>query len=145
MSKKSKEILSQHNISITNPRILVINEVLKSSNPVSIEDLQSNLKGEVALSTLYRVLNDLKKINILNEFSTPEGTTLVELILKDTNHHHHLFCSDCGDVIDIELSSKFETLLQKEINNLELNFKFSVDDHGLELFGSCSSCNKSKK
>ena len=59
MEKSSREILSEKNISITNPRIIVLEELLKYKKPTSIEDLQENLKGQVATSTLYRVLNDL--------------------------------------------------------------------------------------
>ena len=106
MEKSSREILSEKNISITNPRIIVLEELLKYKKPTSIEDLQENLKGKVATSTLYRVLNDLKKINVVSEFITPENTTMIELSLHEDEHHHHLFCKSCGDVIDIETFRK---------------------------------------
>ena len=121
--KNSKEILSNHNVSITNPRILVVEALLKTKNPVTIEELQAMLKNKVAKSTLYRVLNDLKKINILNEFTSPDNTTVIELSLEDDIHHHHLFCSDCGEVIDVELSEEFERLLSKEIKKIENKFE----------------------
>ena len=79
MEKNSKEILSNHNVSITNPRILVVEALLETKNPVTIEELQAMLKNKVAKSTLYRVLNDLKKINILNEFTSPDNTAVIEL------------------------------------------------------------------
>ena len=75
--KNSKEILSNHNVSITNPRILVVEALLETKNPVTIEELQAMLKNKVAKSTLYRVLNDLKKINILNEFTSPDNTAVI--------------------------------------------------------------------
>ena len=136
--KNSKEILSNHNVSITNPRILVVEALLKTKNPVTIEELQAMLKNKVAKSTLYRVLNDLKKINILNEFTSPDNTTVIELSLEDDIHHHHLFCSDCGEVIDVELSEEFETLLSKEIKKIEDKFNFVIEDHRVEMFGQCT-------
>ena len=136
--KNSKEILSNHNVSITNPRILVVEALLETKNPVTIEELQAMLKNKVAKSTLYRVLNDLKKINILNEFTSPDNTTVIELSLEDDIHHHHLFCSDCGEVIDVELSEEFETLLSKEIKKIETKFKFVNEDHRVEMFGQCT-------
>ena len=136
--KNSKEILSNHNVSITNPRILVVEALLETKNPVTIEELQAMLKNKVAKSTLYRVLNDLKKINILNEFTSPDNTTVIELSLEDDIHHHHLFCSDCGEVIDVELSEEFETLLSKEIKKIETKFKFVIEDHRVEMFGQCT-------
>ena len=138
MEKNSKEILSNHKVSITNPRILVVEALLETKNPVTIEELQVILKNKVAKSTLYRVLNDLKKINILNEFTSPDNTTVIELSLEDDIHHHHLFCSDCGEVIDVELSEEFETLLSKEIKKIEDKFNFVIEDHRVEMFGQCT-------
>ena len=100
----SRKILADHKVSITNPRILVLEALLELKGPITVDDLLAQLKDKVAKSTLYRVLNDLKDINILHEFSTPDSQTVVELILEDHSHHHHLFCSDCGEIIDVELS-----------------------------------------
>ena len=58
MLNKSKDILLEHNISITNPRILVLEQLLKVKKPISIDRLLSSLDNQVATSTLYRVLND---------------------------------------------------------------------------------------
>lgn len=121
MQEKSKQILSEHSVSITNPRILVLEELLEIKSPITVDDLQKKLKNKVAKSTLYRVLNDLKTINILNEFTSPDNTVVVELVLEGDQHHHHLFCSDCGEIIDVELSTNFESLLDKEIKKLKRN------------------------
>jgi Fur family ferric uptake transcriptional regulator len=138
MSESSRKILTKHKVSITNPRILVLEALLEVNNPLTIDELQSKLKGSVAKSTLYRVLNDLKKINILNEFTSPDNSTVVELILEDHSHHHHLFCSDCGEVIDVELSDEFEKILLKEIESIQKKFNFEINDHRVEMFGLCT-------
>ena len=138
MLKKSKDILFKNNISITNPRILVLEALMESHNPQTIDDLQERLGNKVATSTLYRVLNDLKKIKILHEFTSPDNSTVVELLLEDHSHHHHLFCSDCGEIIDIEMSSEFENLLAEEIKKVEKQFNFEIQDHRVEMFGVCT-------
>ena len=147
MTQEPKNILSQHKVSITNPRIIVLDTLLDFGNPITIEELQSKLKGKVAKSTLYRVLNDLKKINILNEFTSPDNSVVVELILEEDSHHHHLFCSDCGEVIDIELSDEFEMMLVKEMEKVQKEFNFEIKDHRVEMFGlcteECANCKKS--
>ena len=138
MSEISKQILSDHKVSITNPRILVLEALLDSKNPLTVDELQSKLSGSVAKSTLYRVLNDLKKIKILHEFTSPDNSTVVELLLEDHSHHHHLFCSDCGEIIDVEMSREFENLLDKEIKKIEKQFNFVIQDHRVEMFGVCT-------
>mgnify|MGYP001281697122 FL=1 len=142
MEKKPRDILSNNNISITNPRLLVIEELLSIKKPIAIEDLQIKLKDKVAVSTLYRVISDLKSINILEEITSPDNITMVELSLVDTTHHHHMFCENCGDVIDIELSEEFENKLDNEIKALENKLQVKINDHGLELLGSCKACLK---
>ena len=134
----SRKILTDRKVSITNPRILVLEELLGTKNPITVDELLSKLENKVAKSTLYRVLNDLKNINILNEFSTPDNQTVVELILEDHMHHHHLFCSDCGEIIDVEMAKEFENKLSKEIKRIEKEFNFIIEDHRLELFGKCT-------
>ena len=143
MSNKSKDILLEHNSSITNPRILVLEQLLKVKKPISIDSLLSSLNNQVATSTLYRVLNDLQKINIISQFLSPENTTMVELTLNESGHHHHLFCKGCGDVTDIELSLGFEQKLSNEVKMLEKTLGFLIDDHGLELIGECNACRDS--
>jgi len=142
MEKKPRDILSNNNISITNPRLLVIEELLSTKKPIAIEDLQIKLKDKVAVSTLYRVISDLKSINILEEITSPDNITMVELSLVDTTHHHHMFCEYCGDVVDVELSEEFENKLDNEIKALENKLQIKINDHGLELLGSCKACLK---
>ena len=134
----SRKILADHKVSITNPRIIVLEALLELKGPITVDDLLAQLKDKVAKSTLYRVLNDLKDINILHEFSTPDSQTVVELMLEDHSHHHHLFCSDCGEIIDVEMATEFENRLLKEIKRIEKKFNFVIEDHRLELFGKCT-------
>ena len=134
----SKKILSDNNVSITNPRILVLEALLGNKNPITVDELLTKLENQVAKSTLYRVLSDLKKINILQEFTNLENQSVVELLLDTDSHHHHLFCSDCGEIIDVEMANEFEEKLSKEIKRIEKKFNFIIEDHRLELFGKCT-------
>ena len=134
----SRKILADHKVSITNPRILVLEALLELKGPITVDDLLAQLKNKVAKTTLYRVLIELKDIKILHEFSTPDSQTVVELILEDHSHHHHLFCSECGEIIDVELATEFENKLLIEIKRIEKKFNFVIEDHRLELFGKCT-------
>ena len=134
----SKKILSDNNVSITNPRVLVLEALLDNKSPITVEELLTKLENQVAKSTLYRVLSDLKKINILQEFTNLENQSVVELLLDTDSHHHHLFCSDCGEIIDVEMANEFEEKLSKEIKRIEKKFNFIIEDHRLELFGKCT-------
>jgi len=140
VNKTATEILIEKNISITSPRLLIIEEILINKNPISIEKLQKKLEGKVALSTLYRALNDLKSVEIINEFTTTDSITMFEVLDLEEDHHHHLFCTNCGDIVDINLSKRFEKNIDAEVSKIEKNFNFEIKDHTLELLGLCSKC-----
>ena len=140
MNKTATEILIEKNISITSPRLLIIEEILINKNPISIEKLQKKLEGKVALSTLYRALNDLKSVEIIKEFTTTDSITMFEVLDLEEDHHHHLFCTNCGDIVDINLSKRFEKNIDAEVSKIEKNFNFEIKDHTLELLGLCSKC-----
>ena len=53
----SRKILADHKVSITNPRIIVLEAFLDLKGPITVDDLLAQLKNKVAKSTLYRVLN----------------------------------------------------------------------------------------
>ncbi len=140
MEKTAAEILVEKNLSITSPRTLIIEEIIKNKNPISIESLQKQLEGKVALSTLYRALNDLKSVDIIKEFTTTDSITMFEVVSLHEDHHHHLFCTSCGNIVDINLSKKFEKNIDLEVSKIEKNFNFDIKDHTLELLGLCSRC-----
>lgn len=141
MEFDSKKILSKNKVSITNPRIIVLETLLELKKPIAIDDLYTLVKNNVAKSTFYRVLSDLKEINILQEFNSPDNINIVELVLENTQHHHHLFCNDCGEIVDINLSNDFEEYLQNEVRKLQQKVNYlSIENHSLELFGKCSGC-----
>ena len=45
MEEKSKQILSEHSVSITIPRILVLEALLEIKSPITVDDLQKKLKN----------------------------------------------------------------------------------------------------
>jgi|TARA_B110000495_G_scaffold113745_1_gene98490 Fur family ferric uptake transcriptional regulator len=141
MSKKANDILSENNISVTLPRLIIIEELLVYRKPITVELLIRKVSNKVATSTLYRVLNDLKRNGILEEFSTPENDTVVELSLNEHDHHHHVFCTKCGEVEDVTLSKDIEKQLGAEISNIQKTSKYLIKEHTLELIGLCSNCN----
>lgn len=137
---QSHNLLHSKKISITNPRTTVLELLIKENRPLSIEELLKLSKGQLAQSTVYRVVNDLKNFGLALDFTTPNNTLAVELKKPDADHHHHIFCEACGRIIDIELDLKFEKNLDSEVKKIEREYSLSIREHSLELFGLCASC-----
>ena len=137
---QSRNLLSSKKASITNPRLIVLDILLKENRPLTIDQLLKISEGDIAQSSLYRVINDLKEFDLISEFTTPENTMVVELNTKDSRHHHHLFCRECGSITDIEINHQLESELEKETLKIEKEQNFLIESHSLELFGKCVTC-----
>ena len=87
---KSRQILIDNNIPVTQPRLLLLEILLKSDGPLKIQEVIKLSKGKLAISSLYRIINNLKNFKLINEFQTLENTKVIELVSID-DHHHHIF------------------------------------------------------
>ena len=136
----SKTLLASKNISITKPRLLLLEILLAQNRPLTVEQVVKLSKGRIALSSLYRVINDLRELSVIAEFQTPDNIKVIELIGHDDTHHHHIFCGSCGSVTDFEITDQLETDLEKEIQKIEDKYALSVISHSLQLLSLCVRC-----
>ena len=142
LRNQSRDLLSSKNATMTNPRLVVLDLLLIENRPLTIDQVLTLSKGKLVQSTLYRVINDLRDFGLITEFTTPENTMVIELNSEDSNHHHHIFCKECGSITDIELNADLESALEKEVAKIEKYRSISIDSHSLELFGTCDDCAK---
>ena len=140
LTQQCRQLLVDHNIPITRPRIVLLEILLKNKGPLKVEDVIKLSEGKLAVSSLYRIINMLKNLNLITEFQTPENTKVIELSGIKDEHHHHIFCKSCGAVEDFELNDTLEKNLEKEIQLIESSHHISVMSHSLELFSICNRC-----
>lgn len=104
---------------------------------LSAEDIYHIVKRnypEMGLATVYRTLDLLAELDILQKMNFDDGKARYEFSSRG-GHHHHLICLKCGKVIEFN-----DDLLDNlEKNVLEKN-KFVVLDHELKFYGHCIDC-----
>ena len=89
----------------------------------------------ISLGTVYRNLKYLEKIGEIN-------TILDDQITKydgNTELHHHLKCTKCGDLIDI---SNYSNIVSKKILD---KYKFTIKEVNLMILGECQKHNKTNE
>lgn len=138
----SKQLLASKNISATKPRLILVGLLLKEKRPLTVDQVVKLAKGNLALSSLYRVINDLRDGGLLAEFTTPENTKVIEIITNTSRHHHHIFCGSCDSITDFEIDDQLERDLASEIQRIENEYSISVTSHSLELLSLCVPCKK---
>jgi len=140
LTEKCRQLLVDHNIPITRPRIVLLEILLQNKGPLKVEDVIKLSEGKLAVSSLYRIINMLKNLDLISEFQTPDNTKVIELSGIKDDHHHHIFCKSCGSVVDFELDDNLEKNLEQEIQLIESTHNISVLSHSLELFSICNQC-----
>jgi Fur family ferric uptake transcriptional regulator len=89
----------------------------------------------IGLVTIYRTLDILAKLELICELHA--GGSCRSYTISAPEHHHHLICSNCGEVIDFagyDLSP-LEQRLCRETG-------FEIEGHLLEFVGRCQNCQK---
>jgi len=86
------------------------------------------------IATVYRTLDTLHHAGIIDLFSlSPE---LIRYSLHDdSNKHAHLYCRNCGCVIEVEMEP-FDRLALE----IERELGFTIDSNHLSLQGICQEC-----
>ena len=100
--------------------------------------LTKSVAPEIGLATVYRTLEILTELHILNKGSFIEdGITHYDLCEPNQNSHfhHHLLCLQCGQIQEIH-----EDLLTDVEAEVLAKFQFAVLDHRLTLQGVCDHC-----
>jgi len=124
---------------LTKVRKNVLKLLFDTEHPISAPELLERLSSNkitINKTTLYRELTFLLEQNVITEVTL--NTQVQHYELKHLDHHHHLVCSDCGDISKIEADE-----IEKSIKKLESTVKrngFFIQNHQLEFFGVCSKC-----
>ena len=95
-------------------------------------DVQGVERG-LGRATVYRALEVLSEAGALDRVPFADGTHRYRLC--GGSHHHHLTCSRCHRVVEIDLCLPPEALAA-----IERRTAFALEGHSLELFGRCLDC-----
>jgi Fur family transcriptional regulator, ferric uptake regulator len=131
--------MSKAGLRWTPGRRSVVDSISYASSPLSMPDLQGMVGPGVPLSSLYRIIHDLLIAKVLVKLEFAEGFARFELDDALLAHHHHLVCSECGSVADLELGE-----LERELDGAAAGIRkrtgFRVSSHRLDFFGLCGEC-----
>jgi Fur family ferric uptake transcriptional regulator len=123
---------------LTPQRLMIVSAIEDSDVHISAEEVYAQVVAkypQVNISTVYRTLELLKQLGLVIETDFGEGR--VRYHPAEKGHHHHLVCTECGAVIDLD-----ESLLSSLKGMLLREYKFSADLKHLAIFGRCQKCQK---
>lgn len=137
-----KEILRDKGLKVTNQRIAVLEVMAKHPGEhLTAEEIYSLVRDrypEIGLATIYRTVQVLVELHIIDKVSFDDGFARYELEACERvskHHHHHAICKLCGSVFSFE-----DDLLDNLEQALLESIGFLVTDHEVKLYGMCKEC-----
>lgn len=121
------------------PRSAVLDVIGRQSCVLSAHEIADGLrrrKRRVGIATVYRTLELLEQLKLVQRLDIGDGSARYELAFPGgEHHHHHLVCDRCGRVTPFE-----DEGLERAISRLAGRLSYRVGEHDVVLRGSCPDC-----
>jgi Fur family ferric uptake transcriptional regulator len=136
--KKITATLKRHGYKLTPQRRAVISTIASSPDHLTPNALYQKVRQDyptIGLAAIYRTLDILARLELVCELHA--GGSCRSYTVAAPGHHHHLICTDCGEVIDFSgyHLAELEKRLCRETG-------FEIEGHLLEFTGRCQNCQK---
>ena len=133
--------LRERGLPVTQQRIAVAKVVFSSPRHQSVEDIETALRAEdfrLGKATIYRTLDLLVQSELVEEHDFSEGFRRYEHRLSRNPVHHHLVCTESGEVIEFRSEE-----LRRIVKETAARHGFRPTHHKLVIFGLSRSSQQS--
>lgn len=146
MEAGAKQIFNEYirskGLKETSQRNTILNAFLSAEEHLTAEDilrLVNKKKSKVGFATVYRTMKLITDSGVAQEVVFGDGISRFEHKYGHP-HHHHLICTDCGEVT--EFSSRKMEEVEKHILK---KYSFRAESHHFKIFGLCQKCEKKRQ
>lgn len=134
-----KEQLHSKSFKLTPQREATLQVLLENEEAhLSAEEIFMLVKQknpDIGLATVYRTLDLLSELRIIEKLNFGDGVARYEFRSEGhPHHHHHLICLKCNQFFEIE------DLLDSLEERVEKEHKFKIVDHRVSFLGYCENC-----
>jgi len=133
----SNVLLKSKQIKITAQRVEILDEIINTNHPFSVNELHSKLKPDlnIDLATVYRFINLLTKSEIIREVVNSDGFQYFELACVHHPLHPHFICENCKNISCLKNLNSLDAVNLGSYTGNNLVRKIS-----LNFTGICSKC-----
>lgn len=114
-------------------------QIMAEHEHLSAEEIYMEVKSRnagIGLATVYRTLEILTDLKVINKATFQDGLARYDLNRDDKKHQpHHLLCLKCGKIEEVK-----EDLLIDIEQTIAKRYQFDVQDHRLTFHGICREC-----
>lgn len=120
----------------TKQRLLVLETLAAEPHDATAQEIHARLREggqRIGLATVYRALGVLREKHVVDELSHRSGETCYRLC--SPGHHHHLVCSSCHRVEELE-----DCEIDAWVAKASRRHGFRAASHTVEVVGVCADC-----
>jgi Fur family ferric uptake transcriptional regulator len=120
----------------TKQRLLILETLAAEPHDATAQQIHARLREggqRVGLATVYRALAVLREKDVVDELSHRSGETCYRLC--SPGHHHHLVCSSCHRVEELE-----DCEIDAWVAKASKRHGFRPESHTVEVVGLCADC-----
>lgn len=131
--------LDQAGYRLTEPRRAVADLITQRDGHFTAADLIDEARDRrlgIGRATIFRALELFTELNVLERLDLPTGEHAY--VPCEPAHHHHVVCSRCGRSTEAS-----DHGLQAMVDEVAHHTGYRIDDHRLELYGLCPTCQDS--
>jgi Fe2+ or Zn2+ uptake regulation protein len=126
---------------VTSQRALILEVIRRGQGHLDADEVYRQARKKqprLSLSTVYRTLQTLKKLGLVEEVHFDEMHHHYEL--KPPAEHHHLVCLSCGRVVE------FQYPLARQVKKKVAEAKdFEITGSEVRMTGYCPKCRQERK
>lgn len=131
-------VLREHHLRLTKTRRALLELFLRTHTPLPAPKILralAKVSVRVNKTTVYRELDRLVQVGLIHGIQLQDRVQYYEL--ADRTHHHHLVCTLCHGITDVEIN---ESTLLARAEQLSREIGFRITTHAVEFYGQCAGC-----
>ncbi len=132
------QVCREHGVPVTHQRRIIYETIVRRRDHPSADAMYEEVRGslpDISRSTVYRVLELLVDLGLIECISQPAAVCRYD---GRTEHHHHLVCMRCHELIDLN-HPKLDLKLP---DTRRLGFK--VTGYSVLFHGICRTCRRGR-
>jgi len=131
------DALTDAGVRSTEPRRAVAELIASREGHFTARDIVDDAAAQhrgIGRATVFRALDLFVELGAVERLDLPDGEHAY--VACRPTHHHHIVCSTCGRSVEFDDTS----LAGRIVRDVAERTGYQVDQHRLELFGTCPDC-----
>ena len=136
-------LIKENRMKYTKQREVILETLFFSNNHFTPESLYLLIKDSypklnIGIATVYRTLNFLEESELATSISFGMHGKKYEFGGKE--HHDHLICKECGDIIEF-----LDDIIETRQEEIAKKHNYKIQSHNMQIFGICPKCQEKQE